>query len=187
MASLILFNKPYGVHSQFSGEPENLFLRHFIDVKSVYPAGRLDRDSEGLLLLTDDGKLQHQISHPSQKMSKTYAAQVDGLISDHALDCLRNGLVLRDGITLPALARRIDTPEFWPRDPPIRYRAKIPTSWLELTISEGRNRQIRRMTSAAGYPTLRLIRTRVGPWRLGNINPGEWIRLEVESNLSENL
>jgi 23S rRNA pseudouridine2457 synthase len=181
MATLILFNKPCGVFSQFSGEPEEIFLRHFIATASVYPAGRLDKDSEGLLLLTDDGKLQHRISHPSLKMPKTYLAQVEGLISDEALSRLRSGIMLKDGPTLPAKARRIVEPDLWPRDPPVRYRKHIPSSWLELTLSEGRNRQVRRMTAATGFPTLRLVRTRVGPWRLGDLKPGEWKELEVDA------
>jgi 23S rRNA pseudouridine2457 synthase len=181
MATLILFNKPYGVLSQFSGEPQEIFLRHFISVSSVYPAGRLDKDSEGLLLLTDDGKLQHRISHPSRKMPKTYLVQIEGLVSDEALSHLRNGVMLNDGPTRPAKVRRIEAPDLWPRDPPVRYRKRIPTCWLELTISEGRNRQVRRMTAAAGFPTLRLIRTRIGPWRLGNLKPGEWEEVEVNA------
>ena len=189
MASLVLFNKPFGVLSQFSGEPAEATLRHFIPIDAVYPAGRLDKDSEGLLLLTDNGELQHFISHPSRKMTKTYWVQVEGLISTDALNALRGGITLKDGPTRPATARRIEEPDLWPRNPPVRFRRQIPTSWLELSLSEGRNRQVRRMTAATGFPTLRLIRSRIGPWGLGNLKPGEWHNLtiavgELKSQLS---
>ena len=179
MAALILFNKPFGVLSQFSGEPAESTLRHFIRQSGVYPAGRLDKDSEGLLLLTDDGALQHRISHPSQKLEKTYWVQVDGLVSDDALKRLSSGITLKDGPTRPAKARRIEEPVLWPRNPPVRFRKHLPTSWLEITISEGRNRQIRRMTAATGFPTLRLVRTGIGPWKLAGLQPGHWRRQSV--------
>lgn len=179
MATLILFNKPFGILSQFSGDCAATTLRHFIPVADVYPAGRLDKDSEGLLLLTDDGKLQHLISHPKRKLPKSYWVQVEGLVSDAALQALRSGVTLKDGPTLPARARRIKEPHLWPRNPPVRFRKQIPTSWLELTISEGRNRQVRRMTAATGFPALRLIRHQIGPWPLGELQPGEWKKLNV--------
>jgi 23S rRNA pseudouridine2457 synthase len=177
MPRLILFNKPFGVLSQFtdkgSGASPRATLSDFITEKGVYPAGRLDRDSEGLLLLTDDGKLQGQISHPRHKLPKTYLAQVEGRPDATALEALRAGLRLKDGLTRPARARRVPEPAWlWPRTPPIRVRAAIPDSWIELTITEGRNRQVRRMTAAVGHPTLRLIRLRIGDWHLGTLAPG---------------
>lgn len=178
-ATLVLFNKPFGVLSQFSGESAEFTLRHYIPLEAVYPAGRLDKDSEGLLLLTDNGELQHLISHPTRKMAKTYWVQVEGMITDDALEMLRNGVALKDGPTRPASACRIDEPALWPRNPPVRFRKQIPTSWLELTITEGRNRQVRRMTAATGFPTLRLIRHQIGQWQLGNLQPGEWLQLQV--------
>lgn len=180
MAKLILFNKPYGVICQFSEHEKYPSLAEYIAIKDIYPAGRLDHDSEGLLLLTDDGKLQHKISDPKNKMRKTYCAQVDGQITQTAIDALQKGVQLKDGLTRPARARIIQQPEsLWPRDPPVRFRKQIPTSWLELTISEGRNRQVRRMTAATGFPTLRLIRYRIGDWQLGDLQPGEHKVLEV--------
>ncbi len=172
---IILFNKPFNVLCQFT-DPENRpTLADYIPHKGVYAAGRLDRDSEGLLLLTDQGKLQHRISHPDNKMAKTYQVQVEGDIDEAALQRLRDGLLLKDGPTLPARARRIGEPaNLWERHPPIRQRKRIPDSWLELTIREGRNRQVRRMTAATGFPTLRLIRTRIGDWRLGDLQPGQY-------------
>ncbi|TNE66307.1 MAG: rRNA large subunit pseudouridine synthase E [Rhodobacteraceae bacterium] len=179
MARLIAFNKPFDVLSQFTDKgtegTTRKTLSEFIDVPKVYPAGRLDRDSEGLLLLTDDGKLQAAISDPRHKMAKTYLAQVEGDLSEEALDLLRQGVELKDGMTRPARARRVDEPDWlWPRTPPVRYRKSVPESWLELTISEGRNRQVRRMTAAVGFPTLRLIRMSIGPWYLDGLESGAW-------------
>lgn len=179
---IILFNKPFNVLCQFSGDGPN--LANFIPVKQVYAAGRLDKDSEGLLILTDDGNLQHQISHPRYKKDKTYWVQVEGIPDENALKRLRRGIELKDGKTRPARVRVIDEPEnIWPRTPPIRYRAKIPTSWLELTISEGKNRQVRRMTAAVGHPTLRLIRYSLADWSLDygdhRLQPGEWLKIDT--------
>lgn len=175
MSQLVLLNKPFGVICQFSPDEKHPTLAEFIPVKNIYPAGRLDHDSEGLLLLTDDGKLQHKITHPKNKMPKTYWVQVDGEITEQALNQLRKGIELKDGKTRPAEAHRINEPEnLWPRDPPIRYRKNIPTSWIELTIREGRNRQVRRMTAATGFPTLRLIRYSIGKWNINNIKPGSY-------------
>ena len=178
MSRLILFNKPYGVLPQFTdkgtaGSPRPT-LSDYIDVPGVYPAGRLDMDSEGLMLLTDDGRLQARIADPKYKMAKTYWVQVEGLVTDAALAGLRCGVPLKDGLTLPAEAEVVDDPALWPRDPPIRVRNSVPDSWLRLTIREGRNRQVRRMTAAVGHPTLRLIRWSVGEWNLNGIAPGEW-------------
>lgn len=184
MPKLILFNKPYRVLCQFSGGgPGRLTLASHIDIPGVYPAGRLDYDSEGLLLLTDWGALQHVISEPRHTMPKTYYVQVEGAPDRRALDRLRRGVRLQDGMTLPAEARLIEPPGIWPRTPPIRYRKTIPTAWLALTIAEGKNRQIRRMTAAVGHPTLRLIRIRVGPWELGALLPGEWREGNIPSSL----
>lgn len=180
MSRLVLFNKPYGVLSQFTDEGGRPTLKQFFPDDHIYPAGRLDFDSEGLLLLTDDGRLQHRISDPRYKLPKTYWAQVDGEISDEAIRRLQEGIKLKDGPARPAQARRMTEPDgLWPRDPPIRYRAAIPTSWLELTISEGRNRQVRRMTAAVGFPTLRLIRARIGDWVLDDLQPGAARELQV--------
>ena len=176
MAKLILFNKPFGVLTQFtdsSTDGKRPTLSEYIKVPGVYPAGRLDLDSEGLLLLTDDGRLQSRIAEPRYKMSKTYLAQVEGDVSEAALEPLRRGVRLKDGLTLPAKVERIDDPALWPRDPPIRVRKSIPDCWISLTINEGRNRQVRRMTAAIGHPTLRLVRWAVGEWTLDGIAPGE--------------
>ena len=181
MSKLVLFNKPFGVICQFSPDPRHPSLSEYIPIKNVYPAGRLDHDSEGLLLLTDDGKLQHKISHPTNKMPKTYWAQVDGIISDDAIEQLCKGVMLKDGQTKPAQCKRIaEPPSLWPREPPIRVRKNIPTSWIELTIKEGRNRQIRRMTAAVNTPTLRLIRYAIGQWNIDSISPGKYRILDTE-------
>ena len=182
MSRLILLNKPYGVLSQFTGGEgggARDTLAHLIDIPGVYPAGRLDKDSEGLLLLTDDGRLQARIAEPRHKMPKTYLAQVEGVPDEAALARLRQGVMLRDGMTRPAQAERVDPPALWPRDPPIRVRKNVPDSWIELTITEGRNRQVRRMTAAVGHPTLRLVRWQVGEWMLEGLGPGEWRELQL--------
>lgn len=180
MPRLILFNKPYDVLCQFTDSEGRQTLADFIDIKGVYPAGRLDRDSEGLLLLTDDGALQAQISSPRFGKEKTYWVQVDGEITDQALQQLCDGVELKDGPTRPARARRMEEPAgLWPRNPPVRFRKAIPTRWIELTLTEGRNRQVRRMTAAVGFPTLRLIRARIGDWSLGELQPGQWRQIEV--------
>ena len=175
--ALILFNKPFNVLCQFTPEPngpERQTLKDYIDVPGVYPAGRLDTDSEGLLLLTDDGRLQARIADPRFKMPKTYLAQVEGEPDEAALDALRRGVTLKDGRTLPAEAERIDDPALWPRDPPVRFRKTVADCWISLTIREGKNRQVRRMTGAVGHPTLRLVRWAIGEWTLEGVQPGEW-------------
>ncbi len=175
MARLILFNKPHGVLSQFSDEGSGRpTLSDYIDVPGIYPAGRLDRDSEGLLMLTDDGKLQARIADPRYKKSKTYLVQVEGVPDDAAIAALQSGITLKDGPTLPAQARRIAPPDLWPRVPPIRYRKSVPDSWIELTITEGRNRQVRRMTAHVGHPTLRLVRWRISDWSVDGLALGTW-------------
>ncbi len=181
MSRIILLNKPFGVLSQFSGEPPENTLSHFVTAKGFYAAGRLDKDSEGLLLLTDDGKLQQQIANPRYKKAKTYLVQVEGLIDDNALQQLREGVHLKDGLTRPARAEAIAEPELWPRVPPIRERKHIPTSWLRLSIREGRNRQVRRMTAHTGFPTLRLIRESIADWHLGDLQPGQWRMLDSDT------
>lgn len=172
---IIAFNKPFGVACKFSPEPGKQTLADFIPVKAVYPAGRLDTDSEGLLLLTDDGRLQATITDPRHKLPKVYWAQVEGEPTEVALAALRRGVDLGEYITRPAEARRVpEPPGLWPRDPPIRFRAKIPTAWIELTLREGRNRQVRRMTARVGFPTLRLVRVAIGQWHLDGLAPGQW-------------
>ena len=183
MSRLILFNKPYGVLSQFTdagtaGSPRPT-LSQFIDVPGVYPAGRLDQDSEGLMLLTDDGRLQARIADPRFKLPKTYLVQVEGEAGDDALRALRLGVRLKDGPTLPAEAEQIAEPALWPRDPPVRFRKTVPDCWIRLTIREGRNRQVRRMTAAVGLPTLRLVRWAIGEWTLEGLAPGEWREVQV--------
>ncbi len=185
MPRLILLNKPYGVLCQFTdpgGTSAHATLADHVDVPGVYPAGRLDTDSEGLLVLTDDGRLQARIADPRYKLEKTYLVQVEGLPDEAALEALRRGVRLKDGVTRPAKARLIEDPALWPRDPPIRVRKSVPDSWIELTISEGRNRQVRRMTAAVGHPTLRLVRWQVGEWTLEGLAPGEWREVKVPSS-----
>lgn len=182
---LLALNKPYGVICQFSPEVGHRTLAEFVPVKRVYPAGRLDTDSEGLVLLTDDGRLQHRLTDPAYQHWKTYLVQVEGLPNAAALARLQTGVALKDGPTLPARARLVPTPDWlWPRDPPIRQRAAIPTAWLELQIHEGRNRQVRRMTAAVGHPTLRLIRWAVGDITLAGLAPGQWRDIDSISHES---
>lgn len=178
---LVLFNKPFEVLCQFSPDGDKRTLAEFIRIPSVYSAGRLDFDSEGLMILTNNGKLQQAISHPRFKLPKTYWVQLEGEITDQALRQLREGVQLNDGMTLPAEARRISPPAVWDRNPPIRERRNIPTSWVELIIKEGRNRQVRRMTAATGFPTLRLIRAAIGHWTVADMVPGEYRLLGVEA------
>lgn len=178
MSKLILFNKPYGVLPQFTdrgtqGSPRST-LSDYINVPGVYPAGRLDMDSEGLMLLTDDGVLQARIAEPKFKMPKTYLVQVEGEMGEGALVSLRGGVQLKDGVTRPATAERIATPDLWPRDPPVRFRKTVPDCWMTLTIHEGKNRQVRRMTAAVGFPTLRLVRWSVGNWSVEGLEVGAW-------------
>jgi 23S rRNA pseudouridine2457 synthase len=181
MSRIILFNKPWGVLSQFTSEDGHPGLREYIDLPGFYAAGRLDADSEGLLILTDDGGLQHRLAHPRFGKDKTYLVQIEGEPTDEALEALRQGVDLGDFVTRPARVRRIAEPEgLWPRDPPVRFRKSIPTHWLELIITEGKNRQVRRMTAKVGLPTLRLIRWRLGDWSLDGLAPGAW-RLETVS------
>ena len=175
MSRILLFNKPFGVICQFSRDGMHPTLADYIVLPEFYPAGRLDTDSEGLLLLTDDGKLQHRITDPKHKLPKTYWVQVEGVPDEEVLAKLRTGVQLKDGMTLPAEVQEMEEPAaLWSRNPPVRFRKAIPTNWLELTVREGRNRQVRRMTAAVGLPTLRLIRYSIGNWTLNGINPGQW-------------
>ena len=177
---LLLLNKPFDVLTQFNDDAGRATLKDFVDVPGVYPAGRLDCDSEGLLLLTNDGQLQARIADPRHKLAKTYWVQVEGTPSEAQLQQLQSGVLLNDGPTLPAQARLLEPPpDLWPRQPPVRFRQSIPTHWLELVITEGRNRQVRRMTAAVGLPTLRLVRVRIGPWSLGELLPGQWQEVAV--------
>ncbi len=180
---LIALNKPFGVLCQFTTNDGRPTLADYVRQKDVYPAGRLDHDSEGLLLLTDDGALAHRLTDPRHKQPKTYLVQVDGALNDEALQALCRGVVLNDGPTLPAIAEHADEPSWlWPRDPPVRFRKSIPTSWMSITLREGRNRQVRRMTAAVGFPTLRLIRVRVGGYALDELQPGEMRVLDTLRN-----
>lgn len=179
MPELILFNKPYGVLTQFTGEAQDITLASFIKTPGFYAAGRLDKNSEGLLLLTNDGNFQHQLTHPKFNKLKYYWVQVDGVPTDADLEPLRKGLVLDKIAYLPATVRCIDEPAIWPRNPPIRFRKNLPTSWVEIIIQEGKNHQVRKMTAAVGFPTLRLIRHRIGDWSLDNLQPGELTHLSV--------
>lgn len=187
MATLILFNKPYRVLCQFTDEKgitdgnRRATLADWINIPAVYPAGRLDFDSEGLLLLTDHGPLQHRIASPRQKMPKTYWVQVEGDIADEALQSLRKGVELKDGKTRPADVVKMRAPDLWPRNPPVRYRESVPTSWIRMTITEGKNRQVRRMTAAVGFPTLRLVRYGIGDWTLDGLAPGEFRKVTVHA------
>ncbi len=179
MKKLIIFNKPFGVLSQFSTSDGAKTLADYIPIKDVYPAGRLDKDSEGLLLLTNDGNLQHKISHPKQKMSKHYWVQVEHIPCESDLDKIRNGIKISKHQCLPAAIKHIQPPSVWQRTSPIRERKSIPTCWLDIKIKEGKNRQVRRMTAAMGFPTLRLIRHKIGPWSLEQLQPGAYKILSI--------
>lgn len=182
MSRLILLNKPYGVLCQFTDEAGRATLKDCVAVPGVYAAGRLDTDSEGLLLLTDDGPLQHRIADPRHKLPKTYLVQVEGEADEAALAQLRAGLDLGDFRTRPCAAKSVAEPDWlWPRDPPVRFRKSVPTSWLEIVLREGKNRQVRRMTAKVGLPTLRLIRVAIGPWRLDGLSPGQWREVAVDT------
>ncbi|NWG88136.1 MAG: rRNA large subunit pseudouridine synthase E [Hydrogenophilaceae bacterium] len=186
MARIILFNKPYGVLSQFTSEDGHPGLKEFIPLAGVYAAGRLDADSEGLLILTDDGRLQHRLTDPKHKLAKTYWVQVEGVPDEAALEQLRQGLDLGDFVTRPARAKLIEEPAgLWPRNPPIRFRKNVPTSWLELTIAEGKNRQVRRMTAKVGHPTLRLIRWAIGAWTLEDLGEGQWRAIDAQADATQ--
>lgn len=184
---LILFNKPFQVLSQFSAHEGKDTLANWISLPGVYAAGRLDYDSEGLMLLTNNGSLQALIANPKHKLKKTYWVQVEGEIHAEALRQLSEGVILKDGKTKPATAKLIEEPKLWPRNPPVRFRANIPTSWVSLTISEGKNRQVRRMTAAVGFPTLRLIRAAIGSWSIEGLTPGQWSRAELPQTMLEKL
>jgi 23S rRNA pseudouridine2457 synthase len=175
--TVVLFNKPFNVLSQFTDSDNRDTLKNYVDIENVYPAGRLDRDSEGLLVLTNDGKLQHKLANPVHKTSKTYWVEVEGIPDQAAINALKQGVELKDGLTAPAKASLMGTPAVWARHPPVRFRQHIPTQWLSITISEGRNRQVRRMTAHVGHPTLRLIRYRVGSWTIDGIETGKYIIL----------
>jgi len=178
-AKIILFNKPYQVLTQFSDADDRETLKDYIEMPGIYPAGRLDRDSEGLLLLTNDGEIQHILSHPKFGKVKTYWVEVENVPSPNALNTLRKGVELKDGLTKPATIKLIEPPNVWPRNPPVRFRKDIPTQWLEMSISEGKNRQVRRMTAAVGHPTLRLIRVAIGDYKLSDLQPGQWKEVPV--------
>jgi len=185
MNKLLLFNKPFNVLCQFTDPGGRPTLADFVPLPSVYAAGRLDFDSEGLVILTDVGWLQHHIAEPQHKLPKTYRVQVERIPDEDALSHLARGVALKDGVTLPARVRMIAPPPVWDRDPPIRFRKSVPTAWLELQIIEGKKRQIRRMTAAVGHPTLRLVRWAVGPWRLGDLKPGEWVEVPCPRDVGE--
>jgi len=187
MGRLILLNKPYRVLCQFEDEEGRATLADYVPLPDVYPAGRLDYESEGLVLLTDVGWLQHWITHPRHKLPKVYWVQVEGIPTPEALQQLAQGVVVKGERTRPARVRFIEPPPVWPRNPPIRERKSVPTSWLEITLTEGRKRQVRHMTAAVGYPTLRLIRWAIGPWQLGTLQPGEWREVPCPQNVQELL